>query len=268
MYRFFLRFFLPLVLLLGMLGIFGPGLRAQGAYGLKRAEFDVHVGPSIPIGSFGKPAFSGFSQESNNGNLPYHGAQVGVDYGLSFGYYVSPNWGVMLLFNGHSNKMKVDVPFSLHRPDWNWQTEKVDKWTEFMAMVGGTYRASLTDWLVFSLRAHIGYAHLISPFYRAVVQRQNQDYTFKINSAAGHSFGYGAGAAFKFIVAPGFHLDVRCDYLGTVPFRFKNVGWSCSYYNNVSGQTIEVVDASQKKGFQIKESFQVINVNFGFTAAF
>ncbi|MDE7357118.1 MAG: outer membrane beta-barrel protein [Bacteroidales bacterium] len=263
MYRFFSRFFLPLVLLFGMSGLFGSGLRAQGAYGLKRAEFDVHVGPSIPIGSFGKAAFSGYSQ-SDDKNLPYHGAKVGVDYGLSFGYYISPNWGVMLLFNGHSNKMKVDVPFSFHRLDWNWQTEKVDKWTEFMAMAGATYRASLTDWLVISLRAHIGYAHLISPFYRAMVQRQNQDYTFKINSAAGHSFGYGAGAALKFIVAPGFHLDVRCDYLGTAPFRFKNVGWECSSYNTITEQTVSVTSGSR----QIKESFQVINVNFGFTAAF
>lgn len=97
-----------------------------------------------------------------------------------------------------------------------------------------------------------------------MVQRQNQDFTFKINSAAGHSFGYGAGAAFKFIVAPGFHLDVRCDYLGTTPFRFKNVGWECSSYNNVTEQTVSVASGSR----QIKESFQVINVNFGFTAAF
>ncbi|MDE7102537.1 MAG: outer membrane beta-barrel protein, partial [Bacteroidales bacterium] len=233
MYRFFSRFFLPLVLLFGMSGLFGSGLRAQGAYGLKRAEFDVHVGPSIPIGSFGEAAFSGYSQ-SDDKNLPYHGAKVGVDYGLSFGYYISPNWGVMLLFNGHSNKMKVDEPFSQYQPTWGWQTEKVDKWTEFMAMAGATYRASLTDWLVFSLRAHIGYAHLISPFYRAVAQQHNQEYIFKINSAAGHGFGYGAGAALKFIVAPGFHLDVRCDYLGTAPFRFKNVGVSCSYYDKAT----------------------------------
>ena len=263
MYRFFSRFFLPLVLLFGMSGLFGSGLRAQGAYGLKRAEFDVHVGPSIPIGSFGKAAFSGYSQ-SDDKNLPYHGAKVGVDYGLSFGYYISPNWGVMLLFNGHANKMKVEEPFSQYQSMWDWQTEKVDKWTEFMAMAGATYRASLTEWLVFSLRAHIGYAHLISPFYRAMVQRQNQDYTFKINSAAGHSFGYGAGAALKFIVAPGFHLDVRCDYLGTAPFRFKNVGWECSSYSTISDQTVSVASGSR----QIKESFQVINVNFGFTAAF
>ncbi|MDE5609484.1 MAG: outer membrane beta-barrel protein [Bacteroidales bacterium] len=260
MYRFFSRLFLPLVLLSGMFG----GLRAQGAYGLKRAEFDVHVGPSIPIGSFGKAAFSGASQEASEKNLPYHGAKVGVDYGLSFGYYISPNWGVMLLFNGHANKMKVDAPFSQYQPTWEWQTEKADKWTEFMAMAGATYRASLTDWLVFSLRAHIGYAHLISPFYRAMVQRQNQDFTFKINSAAGHSFGYGAGAALKFIVAPGFHLDVRCDYLGSAPFRFKNVGVNCSYYDKATDKRVERLDRT----VQIKESFQVINVNFGFTAAF
>ena len=245
--------------------MFGAGLRAQGAYGLKRAEFDVHVGPSFPIGAFGKKAFSVYSQDANDGKLPYHGARIGVDYGLSFGYYISPNWGVMLLFNGHANKMRVDEPFSLHGGDgWNWQTEKVDKWTEFMAMAGVTYRASLTDWLVFSLRAHIGYAHLISPFYRAVVQRTNQEFTFKINSAAGHNFGYGVGAAFKFILAPGFHLDVRCDYLGTAPFHFKNVGWDCSAYNNGTKQTTSVANGSR----QIKESFQVINLNFGFTAAF
>ncbi len=261
MHRFILRVCFPFVLLLA----FCAGLRAQGAYGLKRAEFDVHVGPSFPIGSFGKTAFSGYSPESGEGNLPYHGAKIGVDYGLSFSYYISPNWGVMLLFNGHSNKMKVDESISLYNnKNLVWQTEKVDKWTEFMAMAGATYRASITDWLVFSLRAHIGYAHLISPFYRAVAQRQNQDYTFKINSAAGHSFGYGAGAAFKFIIAPGFHLDVRCDYLGTTPFRFKNVGWDCSYVNRLTGKTEEAGAGSTK----IKESFQVINLNFGFTAAF
>lgn len=247
--------------------MFGTGLRAQGAYGLKRAEFDVHVGPSFPIGAFGKKAFSGYSQDANDGKLPYHGARIGVDYGLSFGYYISPNWGVMLLFNGHANKMRVDEPFSDYQHEWDWKVEKVDKWTEFMAMAGATYRASLTDWLVFSLRAHIGYAHLISPFYRAVTRQHGLDYTFKINSAAGHNFGYGAGAALKFILAPGFHLDVRCDYLGTAPFRFKNVAVSGSYYNKTTNQQIEMLEASRRK-VQIKESFQVINLNFGFTAAF
>lgn len=244
--------------------MFGTGLRAQGAYGLKRAEFDVHVGPSFPIGAFGKKAFSGYSQDANDGKLPYHGARIGVDYGLSFGYYISPNWGVMLLFNGHANKMRVDEPFSDYQHEWDWKVEKVDKWTEFMAMAGATYRASLTDWLVFSLRAHIGYAHLISPFYRAVTRQHGLDYTFKINSAAGHNFGYGAGAALKFILAPGFHLDVRCDYLGTAPFRFKNVAVNASYYNEATHQPNERY--SEKK--VIKESFQVINLNFGFTAAF
>ena len=75
---------------------------SQSIHSLKRAELELHVGPAIPLGSFGQTAFQGNDNIATATTLNYHGAKVGVNYGLAFGYYASPNWGVVLLFNGHS----------------------------------------------------------------------------------------------------------------------------------------------------------------------
>lgn len=243
--------------------LFHPASGAS-SYGLKRAELEFHVGPAIPLGSFAKPAFSFYDENGQERLLDYHGARLGVNYGLSFGYYISPDWGILLLFNGHANKVKTD-PFSIYRPgQFDWQTETTDKWTEFMAMAGATYRIRIVDRLVFSLRAYIGYAHLISPFYSSTAMVSNSKYSFKLNSDSDPNFGYGAGAALKFLVTRGFHLDLRCEYMGVVPFKFENVGSEVRMENTGSGQQTVLMSPS----FSFKENFQMLNVSFGFTASF
>ena len=241
-------------------GLLFAQARAAGTYGLKRAELEFHVGPSIPLGSFSRPSFSGLSED---GVLEYHGARVGVNYGLSFGYYLSPDWGILLLFNGHSNKMRPE-PFSSYNSQWPWEVETADKWTEFMAMAGASYRVQPVDRLVLAFRAYIGYAHLISPFYRSAAVVSNGRYTFKLNSDSDASFGFGAGVALKFLVSRGFHLDLRCEYMGVAPFRFDNVGGEVSMENAAFGS--ETVLHSSL--FSFRENFQMLNVGIGFTASF
>ena len=245
-----------------MSGILFP-LAAQSIYDLKRAELEVHVGPAIPLGSFGQKAFQGNEDLGSSGNLTYHGAKVGVDYGLAFNFYASPHWGVVLFFNGHSYGLKTDAFSAYQGNTYAWQTEETDKWTEFMAMAGPTYRCMIVDRLLFSARAFIGYAHLMSPFYRSRAEVGSSTYAYSLDSESESQFGYGAGVALKFLIGRGFHLDLRCEYMAAVPFYFRNVGSQVS----MSGQNVQTSTPHDEK-YTFHERFQSLNVSLGFTVAF
>lgn len=237
---------------------------SQSIYNLKRAELEIHVGPAIPLGSFGQTAFQGNDNIATATTLNYHGAKVGVNYGLAFGYYASPNWGVVLLFNGHSYGVKTgDEGFSAYQPNYPWKTTETDKWTEFMAMAGLTYRCMIVDRLLFSARAYLGYAHLMSPFYRSEAQMGSNLFEYTLHSDSEPQFGYGAGVALKYLVGRGFHLDLRCEYMAAVPFYFRNVGSQVS----MSGQNVQTSTPHDEK-YTFHERFQSLNVSLGFTVAF
>lgn len=233
---------------------------------LKRAEFEFHVGPAFPLGNFALTAFSKYTDLGGGKySLNYNGARIGVNYGLAFQYYVVPNWGILVMFNGHSNKIDVKKDFSPYSPSGTsllWNTDSKGKWTEFMALAGATYRCSVTDWLVFSLRAYLGYAHILAPFYSAEASNRNNVYRYNLKSASDANLGYGVGAAFKFMVKRGFHLDVRCDYMGAVPFYFRQV--KSTLVTEMAN--VNVPDKEYRNTFH--ENFNMINLSFGFTVAF
>ncbi len=236
-----------------------------GVEKLKRAEFELHVGPAFPLGNFGKKAFSGYSGGGDAYRLQYHGARVGVSYGLAFQYYAHSRWGVLIMFNGHSNKVKAN-PFSTYLPKSSWETSSKGKWSEFMAMAGLTFRCSLLDRLVFSARAYMGYAHLVAPFYSSELQRNKSTYTYRLKSSSDANFGYGAGVGLKFLVSRGFHLDLRCDYMGAVPFYFRRVKSTVLMENPaLSAQEPMEVESSRNT---FHENFNMLNLVFGFTVAF
>lgn len=234
-----------------------------GAEKLKRAEFEFHVGPAFPLGGFAKPAFSNYVRGVKNCSFDYHGAKIGVNYGLAFQYYIASNWGILIMFNGHSNKVQVNdfSPYSVPGTTLDWRTDSKGKWTEFMALAGATYRCCITDWLVFSLRAYLGYAHLLAPYYSAEATHRNSVYSYSLKSASDANFGFGAGAAFKFIVKRGFHLDLRCDYMGAVPFYFRNV-------ESKESRTVAGISSETTKRNTFHENFNMVNLSFGFTVAF
>lgn len=243
--------------------LFGLPLYA-GADKLKRAEFELHVGPGFPLGKFGQKAFSAYEKRQGKpAELTYHGAKIGVNYGLAFQFYAAPNWGVLLLFNGHSNGVNAGS-FSSFNPDSKWTTTSKGKWTEFMAMAGTAYRCMLSDRFVFAARAYIGYAHLIAPYYSSEAKVNNLiKYTYQLRSASDANFGYGVGIAFKYLVARGFHLDLRCDYMGAVPFYFRKVNSFAK--TEIAG--VDMPDPLPDKN-TFHENFQMMNLSLGFTFAF
>lgn len=229
---------------------------------LKRAEFEFHVGPAFPLGSFKTKALSSFSQSSADAfRLNYHGAKTGLNYGLAFQYYATPHFGVLVMFNGHSNKISANN-FSTYNPTWNWKTNSQGKWSEFMAMAGMTFRVSLLPKMTLAFRAYLGYAHLVAPYYGSETKIQNTLYSYQLKSASDANLGYGAGAALKFLVARGFHLDIRCDYMGAVPFYFRRV--KSTLITEIPNANIP--DQVFKNTFH--ENFSMINLSFGFTVAF
>ncbi len=234
-----------------------------GVGSLKRAEFEFHIGPAFPfpLGSFGQKAFSGFSGEKPSYRLQYHGAKIGLNYGLAFQYYATPHFGVLVMFNGHSNKISANN-FSTFNPAWNWKTNSQGKWSEFMAMAGITFRVSLLPKMTLAFRAYLGYAHLVAPYYGSEVKIQNTTYHYQLKSASDANFGYGAGAALKFLVARGFHLDIRCDYMGAVPFYFRRV--KSTLITEIPN--VNIPDQVFRNTFH--ENFSMINLSFGFTVAF
>lgn len=250
-------------ILFGAAMLFAMPLYA-GADNLKRAEFELHVGPGFPLGKFGQKAFSAYRQNPDRtASLAYHGAKIGVNYGLAFHFYAVPDWGVLLLFNGHSNAVNTDA-FSSFNPDSKWKTTSKGKWTEFMAMAGAAYRCMLSERFVFTVRAYLGYAHLIAPYYSSEAQISNLiKYTYQLRSSSSANFGYGAGIAFKYLVARGFHLDLRCDYMGAVPFYFRKV-------NSFAQTEVAGMDMPDPMPYKntFHENFQMMNLSLGFTFAF
>lgn len=254
-----------LILLLALLFSFLhiPSAHSIPVSDMKRAELEFHVGAAFPLGSFGKPVFSSSEGVGTDRTLAYNGAKTGVNYGLAFNFYASPNWGVLLLFNGHSNKVQDGVFSSFQQDKFDWKTLQTDKWTEFMAMAGVTYRAQLIGGLVFTARAYLGYAHLISPFYSSEAWVGNSIYSFKLDSDSDPNFGYGCGVGFKYMFTRSFHIDLRCDYMGAVPFRFENVK-SQATMRTGNLQDVVVSDCS----YSFRENFQSLNLSLGFTVGF
>lgn len=252
------------LLLVLLLGFCAPAFAS--VHNLKRAEFEFHVGPAFPMGKFGKKAFPSFSETaSGTYRLDYHGAKIGLNYGLAFQYYATPHWGILVMFNGHSNKVSAN-DFSPYKPagtaNLDWNTSSKGKWSEFMAMAGMTFRVSLFSRMTLAFRAYLGYAHLVAPYYSSEAKNQNTTYAFQLKSASDANFGYGAGAALKFLISRGFHLDIRCDYMGAVPFYFRRVKSTVV----TDMPNVQIPDREFRNTFH--ENFSMINLSFGFTVAF
>lgn len=253
------------ILFLLLLIAFSSPQAFAGVGSLKRAEFEFHVGPAFPMGNFGEKAFPSYRQSTSGlYRLDYHGAKIGINYGLAFQYYATPHWGILVMFNGHSNKVRSN-PFSTYQPtgsQLSWSTESNGKWSEFMAMAGITFRVSLLPKMTLAFRTYLGYAHLVAPYYGSEAKERNITYSYQLKSASDANFGYGAGVALKFLISRGFHLDLRCDYMGAVPFYFRQV--KSTVVTEIAN--VSVPDKEYRNTFH--ENFNMINLSFGFTVAF
>lgn len=264
------RFCLSL-LMLGLAGL-ECGFAAGSFYELKRSDVAFQVGASFPLGKFGKAPFGRVDRVGRT--LDYNGAGIGVAYGLAFDFYVFNEYcGLYITFQGHSNKAMT--PAAAFGPDpatalgkRAWETVETDRWTELMAMAGGTFRFPLVDWLVATGRVGIGYAHMLSPFYRAASEDRNVRYTYDFSSGSKPAFGYALGVGLKFLVTRGFHIDIKADYMGSTRFNFANTG-SVVYRESLTkpedGKT-EMKDT--QAAYSFKECFQIVDLSLGFTIAF
>ncbi len=248
---------------------FAPTWAAGSFRELKRSDVAFYAGAAFPIGAFARPTFSAVNAGSHT--LDYHGADIGLTYGLAFDFYVFNEYaGLYVTFQGHTNSVKLPVePFFGGQgvrgvPQSGWKTANTqDKWSEFMAMAGGTFRFPLTDWLVGTGRFAIGYAHMLSPFYRSVMENPKTGviYIHDLSSGSKPAFGYTAGLGLKFLASRGFHIDLRADYMGSTPFNYANV------------ESRVYVDASNAAdlytgAYSFKETFQMVDLSLGFTIAF
>lgn len=248
------------------------GLAAGSFYELKRSDVAFQVGASFPLGQFGRTPFGRVDRNAHT--LDYNGAGIGVTYGLAFDFYVFNEYcGLYITFQGHSNKSTA--PAEAFGPDpamalgkRTWETAETGKWTEFMAMAGGTFRFPLVDWLVGTGRVGIGYAHMLSPFYRAASADRHVRYTYDFSSNSKPAFGYTVGLGLKFLVTRGFHIDIKADYMGSTNFNFANTN-SVIYMESLTkpedGKT-EVKNT--QTAYSFKECFQVVDLSLGFTIAF
>lgn len=240
-------------------------------YDLKRSDIAFQVGASVPLGSFGGSLFNTIDIKGKN--LKYNGAGVGVSYGLALDFYVINEYlGIYIAFHGHSNQVKSsDNIFTGVEPtsglaQKEWKTEETDKWSEFMALAGITFRYPLLDWLVFTSRVGLGYAHLLSPFYSAQVIERNLTYSHDFSSNSKPAFGFAAGVGLKFLVSRGFHVDIRADYMGATNFSFDNTKSAIYLSNNKEDKPKEVF--GEPTAYSFKEAFHVLDFSLGFTIAF
>lgn len=267
------RIGVSVLLLFGWAGM--TRVSAAGSfYELKRSDVAFQVGAAFPIGAFGKAPFGRIDHGGRT--LDYHGAGIGVSYGLAFDFFVFNEYcGLYITFQGHSNKAAKpseafgpapDMPGGLGRRAW--ETAETGKWTEFMAMAGGTFRFPIVDWLVGTGRIGIGYAHMLSPFYRAESLDRRIRYTYDFSSGSKPAFGYTVGLGLKFLVSRGFHVDIKADYMGSTRFNFRNTSATVYSENtaDASGGKTEVKGAQTTYAFT--ECFQMVDLSLGFTIAF
>lgn len=259
------RWALMALILLG----FAP-TQASGSFrDLKRSDVAFYAGAGFPIGAFARPTFGAIN--ATNHTLDYHGANIGLTYGLAFDFYVFNEYaGLYVTFQGHANSVREPAASFLGAqgvrvvPQSGWKTAPTqDKWSEFMAMAGGTFRFPLTDWLVGTGRLAIGYAHMLSPFYRSIMENPKTGliYIHDFSSGSKPAFGYTAGLGLKFLASRGFHIDLRADYMGSTPFNYTNV------------ESRVYVDAPKTPdlhttSYSFKETFQMVDLSLGFTIAF
>lgn len=264
------RFCLGL-LLLGSLGL--ARVSAAGSfYELKRSDVAFHAGAAFPLGKFGQAPFSRIDR--NNHTLDCDGAKIGVTYGVAFDFYVFNEYcGLFITFQGHSNK--TAAPAEAFGPDpatqmgkRAWTTDETDKWTEFMAMAGGTFRFPLVDWLVGTGRVGIGYAHMLSPFYRAASDDMHVRYTYDFSSGSKPAFGYAVGLGLKFLVSRGFHIDLKADYMGSTPFNFANTDAMVYIESKSKPEDGKAEVKGTQTAYSFKETFSVVDLSLGFTIAF
>ncbi|MDE5559615.1 MAG: hypothetical protein K2I84_03070 [Bacteroidales bacterium] len=264
--------------LLGLLMLGLPGLESVSAagsfYELKRSDVAFHAGAAFPLGKFGQAPFGRI--DYNNRTLDCNGAKIGVTYGVAFDFYVFNEYcGLFITFQGHSNK--TAAPAEAFGPDpattlgkQVWTTDETDKWTEFMAMAGGTFRFPLVDWLVGTGRVGIGYAHMLSPFYRSTSDDpyRHLHYTYDFSSGSKPAFGYAVGLGLKFLVTRGFHIDLKADYMGSTPFNFANTEAMVYVESKSKPEDGKAEVKGTQTAYSFKETFSVVDLSLGFTIAF
>lgn len=243
-------------------------------YELKRTEMNFQVGAACPIGPFARERFN--MVDYNNASLNFDGAKMGIAYALSLNFHIINEYaGVFINFQGHSNAAtngdKVFVGSaentSLYRKDW--QLETVDKWTEFMALAGFTFRYPLVDWLILNARLGIGYAHLITPFYSASVVERNTKFEYNLYSSSEPAMGYTMGLGLKFLLNRSFSIDLRADYMGSTNFVSKDV--KSVFYSmdaRVENPSDKIELPSAINSFSHKEVFMAVDFSLGFSIYF
>ncbi|MEG1572466.1 MAG: hypothetical protein RR328_02855 [Bacteroidales bacterium] len=239
----------------------------NNAYNLRKMEIAFQGGVANPVGNFAKEGFSSFNEQT--GELSYNGAQAGFTYGLSLSFYPSDYFGAVILFNGVSYKFKGKTFSGINTNDHRiWNTTFTDKWTSFAAQVGATFRYPLLDWLQITSRATIGYAHLMSPYYKSEAQDKRILWTREVHSKSAPAFGMAFGIGFKWLISPGFHLNLTGDYFTATPFKFKNVESTLNTKStSLTGDAGPNIEVSRVK-YHTTQNFSSLNISLGISFAF
>lgn len=236
-------------------------------YDLRKMEISFHGGLANPVGKFSTAGFSSFDRSS--GKLSYNGAKSGFDYGLALSFFPSDYFGAIILFNGASYKFNSNTFSGTINDTKQWETVYSDKWSAFMANAGATFRYPLLDKLQITSRATIGYAHLMSPYYKAQANERRVVWTKEIHSKSAPAFGMGFGIGFKWLLSPGFHLNLMGDYFTATPFKLKNIESVLSTQTtNSLGSSEPTIVEVEKASYNTIQKFSSLNLSLGISFAF
>lgn len=191
-----------------------------------RNYIGLSVGPSFPMGDFGKSVLTDSSSVFPTDGAGF--AKTGVAIVVSYAYRITHNFGVQALITYSSNNIdNTKYRNELERlyPEWSVSVESSRGWSGGGIMVGPYLRFPLTDRFSWDLRGLFGFYGASTPrvTVRATLQEdESQKKEFRRNSGNDFSYCYSFGTGFKYEFNK-YYLLIFGDYLFS-PLEFNNVG--------------------------------------------
>ena len=213
----------------------------------------INIGVCAPTGNFG-------SKDFNNSEATY--ANVGAMFDLTFGYKISPNFGITAMWRNQINgidtdKYKQDFENYLdNNTNAFYPRAEIEagsfKLSGFMAGIYTTFPVSKK--LFFDTRVLLGYSLATTPSFSTVVYEYGtKSLTINRDQAETGAFSYIVGAGIKKAVSEKTYLMVNIDFYSTKA-EWKNVretiySYRTGFYN--SGN------------FEMTQKMSTLNVSVG-----
>lgn len=213
----------------------------------------INIGVSAPTGNFG-------SKDFDNSEATY--ANVGAMFDLTFGYKISPNFGITAMWRNQINgidtdKYKQDFENYLdNNTNAFYPRAEIEagsfKLSGFMAGIYTTFPVSKK--LFFDTRVLLGYSLATTPSFSTVVYEYGtKSLTINRDQAETGAFSYIVGAGIKKAVSEKTYLMVNIDFYSTKA-EWKNVretiySYRTGFYN--SGN------------FEMTQKMSTLNVSVG-----